>query len=211
VTWRYLHKNYEIQGNLDAGPHIDISLEPFYELPKLKRIVQATIYFQLLVENLGLDDDEKLGVARDRRRRSRLAEVNKIQHYAVAVVKAVDDIDTIEQLVDLTMRQPDLGDCWDYVPLLPAQLLQFRSPKSIPSPTAGDFFHLSDFVISFIYAALACPSSIYLQEIPANLEGLRYFLTGKRAPEGSATISRKHVQLPLQPTAIPRKFKFNRF
>jgi hypothetical protein len=196
-TWTYLTRCYEIQGDNQCVTTIRLHCIPSFQAPQLKRIAQAIIHFEPVLDLFMPDKDgSEIVMKRNWRENPLLGQSNQTQAQSIALIEDIPITGTggsgpmPQDLVSSIMGHDTVWSetryLW-YLRYRQTDVMTFCKP--VVCESAEDAVRWSDLILSFIRAALACPSPTRLQMIAMNHCGLQYFLSAKLR-----NTSRKRIQ-----------------
>ena len=184
-TWSYLTRYYQIRGDSQCATTIRLHCDPSFSAAQLKRIGQAIIHFEPVLD-LFMPDRAGTEIVCKRNWRDNpfLRRDNLTQAGSIAFIERIPNIQvdrvgpSPENWVTILMGHDTVWDGTRYVWYLQNRQTNVTTfCKPVVCERAEDAIHWSDLVLSFIRAALACPTPARLQRIAMNPFGLRYFLS----------------------------------
>lgn len=182
--WKYLDDHYVIQEVRHSNTIIRIILDNLYTRTDIKRIAQAVIHFEPVFDLFMPDQHEPTAFTRRNWRdhadlgQAGLTQAQSIDYLEEISASLPAGNDRSRRTLVCSHLWPSAHFSWAWT--LDAHLIKPVEFGRLPaSATSGDVIIWSDLVLSFVHAAIACPSTTQLQYIASNRVGLQYFLTGK--------------------------------
>jgi hypothetical protein len=187
-AWAYLTRNYEIQGGNQCLTTIGLQYVPDAPALQLRRIAQAIIHFEPVLD-LFMPDRAGSEVVRRRNWRDNpmLGQDNTTQAEAIDLIQdirttVVGGHGSPESLLSSIMGYDTICTQRRYIWYLAhnhlMDLITFSKP--VVCDTAEDAIRWTGLILSFVQAALACPSPAHLQRIAMTRCGLQYFLSNNQ-------------------------------
>jgi Putative amidoligase enzyme len=177
VTWRYLSRNYDVAGSHRAGTHIHVGLVPDYTLLDLKRVAQAVIHFEPALEALvPLARRENWHAKSNWLDAPWLARKNKSRAESIAIIEKIQSSSALVYLLHPATSSGRYDRCfsWNFCSYHGKRSIEFRKPPA--SLTSKEVLSWAELAMSFVQAATWCESPQAMEEIPATVGGLRWFL-----------------------------------
>jgi hypothetical protein len=192
--WSYLNEHYVIQEDHRSNTEVQIILDPLFTIMDTKRIAQAVIHFEPIFDLFMPDLHESTNFTRKIwRDHPQLGGANLNQAESIARVEEIqanmppgNDRSAMTSVCSRLWPVIEYGWSWNLDACVAKPVEFGRLPASA---TPGDVIFRADLVLSFVLAAIACPSPAQLQRVASNRLGLQYFLTGKLNPT-----SRKRIR-----------------
>lgn len=181
ATWKFLHQHYKLEATDDCATHIHISLEPKYTLDEIKKVAQAAIHFEPAIEVL----------VPKSRRGNPYCKSNWLNAPGFTT-KEPTRAETIANLgkkmalrglitaMHITGTDVSKNFCWNFCSIVNKGTIEFRKPPA--SLDADAALSWAELAMSFVQAAIKCESPEALQQVPANIRGLRWFLETAAVP-----------------------------
>ena len=193
-TWLYLIRYYDIQSNSETATSLVVSCNPVFAAPKptqFKRIAQAVIHFEPVLD-LFVPARAGTTVVTKRNWRDNPLLGNQTQAESIALIEdiPIDNTRTDRHINIRGSPEAMVGaimghyNPWDPIRYnwyfkKHGELDVITFGKGLVCERGEDVIRWSDFVLSFLRAAVSCPSPARLQRIAMNRCGLQYFLSGQ--------------------------------
>jgi hypothetical protein len=198
-TWSYLTRYYDIHGDEASYTSLKLHCNPDFAAPvpaatQFKRIAQAIIHFEPVLD-LSMPDrvGSRVLTRRNWRDNPLLGRANQTQAESIALI---EDIPTnnnntrsdrhinirgspeamVSSILGHNTAWAQTQYTW-YLEHSEIDVITFTKP--LVCERGEDAILWSDLILSFLRAAVTCPSPARLQRIAMNHYGLRYFLSGQ--------------------------------
>lgn len=174
ATWMYLQKAYEITKNENCATHIHISVKGGYSLQEIKRVAQASIYFEpafdaLVPPHRRVDDRWAQSSWLDS---PKLARAGRSRAQSATLIGQVPDIFSLGSLL-----QPLTKRCYTFSfdSILKYYTIEFRKPPA--STSVEEVLGWAELAMNFVQASLKNGYPHLLEKVPPTVGGLRWFLS----------------------------------
>jgi hypothetical protein len=197
VTWKFLKSQYKIQGDPECSAVTQIFFDPELTLLQQKRIAQAIIHFQRVIQTF-IPDGRRgdpipyrcasfiLEIMRRYSPENRNQYSDAIQELKAAfeesnaVINAIENASGLNEVMFFMWVADEICCPWYWEWITENQNLTTDQPPLIS--TVADAIWWAQFRLSFILASVQPNSLPRLSKIPRTFEGLREFLSGVRRP-----------------------------
>jgi hypothetical protein len=179
-VWEYIRTRQSIRVDEYVGTTIQLSLEPTFTLPEVKRIAQSAIHFEPAIEALMPDlDDNGLNYASNWLMSWDFAPSGRSRPDAIELLEYASNPSDVAGLMQ---RNDPLGHfTWEFKHLDQGPQARIDFHRCPACHNAEEAIRYPEFTMCFVRAAMLC-SRDQLLTIPSNVGGMRWFMDRFRTP-----------------------------
>ncbi|RAH84383.1 hypothetical protein BO86DRAFT_454402, partial [Aspergillus japonicus CBS 114.51] len=179
--WVFLSTHYNVSSNDSCGTHVHLSRVGGYTLPELKKVCQCIIHFEPAFE--ALLPEARLS---NEYARSNWLDNESFGHRNLSrkqSIQAIENVSNMRELVLLMNPNHDKMYGWNFLYLLnsPHGTIEFR--RGPASTSAQNVFVCIEIAMSFVGAAIQLADVGSLEQVPATVGGLKWFIRSANLPD----------------------------
>lgn len=178
ATWRFLHQHYGFLGHGTFTTETLIHLDPKCNLREFKRLIQATIHFEPVLDTILSNHNHSTETTAPAHHpsywRTSPELANKSRHEAILHIENIANLQELLHLRGILGTANSWSTSIQSNYYCPSEV--FRNAPQIR--TADDLVQWGEFAMSFVEASLSCTLPRLLR-FPADQIGLNRFLRGR--------------------------------